>query len=127
MNLSAEEAVCVVANQEGFNHPAGVDPSPRVTRPIDESFVKRVFGQIGEWICDQTGIEIAADKQDVEMLRNARGNLSRQGKISYRGPVSSTHGLPLFKLDLTADETGGFAVCPRSARPGRPRPYVRVA
>lgn len=39
------------------------------------------------------------------MLTNPRGNPSCQGKLSYRGPVSSnTGGLPRIKLDLSADE-----------------------
>ena len=45
-----------------------------------------------------------ANLQEFEILRNPRGQLSCQGKISYKGPVSSTHGLPRIKLDLTADE-----------------------
>ena len=71
---------------------------------LDEAFLKRVFGEIGEWIYEQTGIEAPADKQEFEIYENPRGKLSCQGKISYKGPVSSTHGLPRIKLDLTADE-----------------------
>ena len=33
-----------------------------------------------------------------------RGNLSCQGKVSYKGPISPTRPLPRIKLDLTADE-----------------------
>ena len=53
---------------------------------------------------DQTGIEIPADKQKFDIYQNPRGQISCQGKISYKGPVSSTHALPRIKLDLTADE-----------------------
>lgn len=71
---------------------------------IDVNFLKRVFVEIGEWIYDETGIEIPADKQAFDIYSNPRGHLSCQGKISYKGPVSSSHGLPRIKLDLTADE-----------------------
>ena len=67
--------------------------------------MKDAFSDIGEWIYEQTGIEIPADGQEFEIYPNSRGQLSCQGKISYKGPVSSTHGLPRIKLDLTADES----------------------
>ena len=68
---------------------------------LDANFLKTVFSEIGEWIYEQTGIEIPADKQEFEIYQNPRGQVSCQGKISYKGPVSSTHGLPRIKLDLT--------------------------
>lgn len=71
---------------------------------LDADFLKDAFSDIGEWIYEQTGIEIPADGQEFEIYPNSRGQLSCQGKISYKGPVSSTHGLPRIKLDLTADE-----------------------
>lgn len=72
---------------------------------LDEAFLKRVFGEVSAWIYERTGLEFPANLQDFEMLTNPRGNASCQGKISYRGPVSSnTGGLPRVKLDLTADE-----------------------
>lgn len=71
---------------------------------LDADYLKTVFSEIGEWIYEHTGIEIPADKQQFEIYPNLRGQTSCQGKISYKGPVSSTHGLPRIKLDLTADE-----------------------
>ena len=71
---------------------------------LDADFLKRVFSETGKWIYEQSGIEIPADTQDFEIYRNPRGQLSCQGKISYKGPVSPTHRLPRIKLDLTADE-----------------------
>ncbi|KAB1082569.1 WYL domain-containing protein [Neorhizobium galegae] len=72
---------------------------------LDEAFLKRVFGEVSAWIYERTGLEFPADRQDFEMLTNPRGNPSCQGKLSYRGPVSSSSGgLPRVKLDLTADE-----------------------
>lgn len=72
---------------------------------LDEAFLKRVFGEISAWIYERTGLEFPAQSQDFELFANPRGNPSCQGKISYRGPVSSNSGgLPRVKLDLTADE-----------------------
>ena len=77
-----------------------------LTKPehLDADFLKIAFSEIGEWIYEQSGIEIPADKQEFEIYRNPRGQISCQGKISYKGHVSSTHGLPRVKLDLIADE-----------------------
>jgi predicted nucleotidyltransferase component of viral defense system len=72
---------------------------------IDQEFLKGAFAEIGEWIYEQTGIELPADRQDFDIFKNPRGNPSCQGKLSYRGPISpSAGGLPRIKLDLTADE-----------------------
>jgi predicted nucleotidyltransferase component of viral defense system len=89
---------------ETYRFSEDLDFTLRDPSHLEEGFLKRVFGEIGEWIYEETGIEIPADKQDFEFLLNPRGNPSCQGKISYRGPVSSTHALPRIKLDLTADE-----------------------
>ena len=70
---------------------------------IDEPFLKGVFAEIGEWIYENTGIEVPADRQEFDIYTNPRGTISCQGKLSYRGPVSS-RDLPRVKLDLTADE-----------------------
>lgn len=70
---------------------------------INQDFLKGVFAEIGEWIYDQTGIEVPADKQVFDIYTNPRGTISCQGKLSYRGPVSS-RDMPRVKLDLTADE-----------------------
>jgi predicted nucleotidyltransferase component of viral defense system len=72
---------------------------------LDEAFLKRVFGEVSAWIYERTGLEFPAHSQDFEIFANPRGNPSCQGKLSYRGPVSSSSGgLPRVKLDLTADE-----------------------
>ena len=70
---------------------------------LDEGFLKDAFAQIGEWIYDRSGIEVPAGKQGFDVYTNPRGTISCQGKISYRGPISS-RDLPRIKLDLTADE-----------------------
>ena len=72
---------------------------------LDEAFLKEVFAEIGEWVYEQSGLEVPADRQDFDIYDNPRGQKNCQGKISYRGPVSpTTGGWPRIKLDLTADE-----------------------
>lgn len=72
---------------------------------INVEFLQRVFGEVAEWIYEQTGIELPGDQQDFEIYQNPRGHTSCQGKLSYRGPISPRSGpLPRVKLDLTADE-----------------------
>lgn len=70
---------------------------------LTEAFLEKTLSEVGEWIEQQTGIQVPADKQKFDIYRNPRGNLSCQGKISYRGPVSA-RDMPRIKLDLTADE-----------------------
>jgi predicted nucleotidyltransferase component of viral defense system len=72
---------------------------------IDETFLQHAFGEISEWIYEQTGIEMPADQHRFEIYDNPRGRPACQGRLSYRGPVSPTAGgLPKVRLDLTADE-----------------------
>lgn len=72
---------------------------------LDLAFLKDVFAEIGEWVYEQCGLEMPADRQDFDIYDNSRGHKNCQGKISYRGPVSpTTGGWPRIKLDLTADE-----------------------
>lgn len=89
---------------ETYRFSEDLDFTLRDAGQIDEAFLKRVFAEIGERIHDETGIEIPAQLQEFEILQNPRGKIMCQGKISYKGPVSSSHGLPRIKLDLTADE-----------------------
>lgn len=73
--------------------------------PIDQEFLVSVFREIGEWIYEQTGIEIPEELQEFEIFPNPRGTVSCQGKLSYRGPIAPrAGGLPRIKLDLTLDE-----------------------
>lgn len=89
---------------ETYRFSEDLDFTLRRPEHLDADFLKGTFSEIGEWIYDQTGIEIPADKQEFDIYQNPRGRISCQGKISYKGPVSSTHALPRIKLDLTADE-----------------------
>ncbi len=72
---------------------------------LDETFLKEVFAEIGEWVYEQSGLELPADRQEFDIYDNPRGNKNCAAKISYRGPISpTTGGWPRIKLDLTADE-----------------------
>ncbi len=72
---------------------------------LDSGFLESVFAEIAEWVYEQCGLELPDGLRDFDIHKNPRGNLSCQGKISYRGPVSPrSGGLPRVKLDLTADE-----------------------
>jgi predicted nucleotidyltransferase component of viral defense system len=73
---------------------------------LDEAFLKDVFAEIGEWVYEQCGLEMPADRQDFDIYENPRGKKICQGKITFRGPVTPTAAAswPRIKLDLTADE-----------------------
>jgi predicted nucleotidyltransferase component of viral defense system len=89
---------------ETYRFSEDLDFTLRDAAHLDAHFLTRVFGEIGAWIYEETGIEVPADQQEFELFQNPRGNLACQGKISYKGPVSPTRPLPRIKLDLTADE-----------------------
>lgn len=72
---------------------------------INSNHLTMVFREIGEWVYENTGIEIPEGLQEFETFRNPRGTVSCQGKLSYRGPIAPRSGsLPRVKLDLTFDE-----------------------
>ena len=89
---------------ETYRFSEDLDFTLRDAAHLDEGFLKRVFAEVGAWVYEETGIEVPANKQEFEIYQNPRGTISCQGKLTYKGPVSSTHSLPRIKLDLTADE-----------------------
>lgn len=89
---------------ETYRFSEDLDFTLLIPEHLDADFLTGAFSEIGEWIYNQTGIEIPADKQEFDIYQNPRGQISCQGKISYKGPISSTYTLPRIKLDLTADE-----------------------
>ena len=75
------------------------------TDKIDNNFLTLVFRDIGEWVYENTGIELPNELQEFKTFQNPRGTSSCQGKLSYRGPIAPRSGnLPRIKLDLTLDE-----------------------
>ena len=90
---------------ETYRFSEDLDFTLRDESHLDETFLSEVFGEIGEWVYEQCGVEMPADRQNFDIYDNSRGQKNCQGKISYRGPVSpTTGGWPRIKLDLTADE-----------------------
>jgi hypothetical protein len=75
---------------ETYRFSEDLDFTLRDAAHLDEVFLKRVFTEIGAWVYEETGIEVPAAAQEFELFQNPRGNLSCQGKISYKGPVSPT-------------------------------------
>lgn len=75
---------------------------------INVEFLNSAFREIGEWVYDQSGINIMANKEEIplyiDIFENTRGNQACQARIYYRGPLSNQHSAPKIKLDLTADE-----------------------
>lgn len=72
---------------------------------LNVDFLVSTFQEIGDWTCEQSGIELRRDKVYLEVFRNRRERIAGQGRISYRGPIAPSSGdLPRVKLDLTSDE-----------------------
>ena len=88
---------------ETYRFSEDLDFTLRDAAHLEEGFLRDAFAQIGAWVYDHTGIEVPAERQEFDIYANPRGNLSCQGKLSYRGPVSP-RDMPRIKLDLTADE-----------------------
>ena len=71
---------------------------------LDEGFLGNAFGEVAEWVYDQTGIEVPPDQPRFDVYRNRRGGLNVEGRVYYRGPLQPRGSLARVKLDLTADE-----------------------
>ena len=81
---------------------------------LNLDFLVATFREIGEWVYEQTGIELPPDKVSFEVFQNPRWRPAGQGRISYRGPIAPAGDLPRVKLDLTVDEV---LVLPPVSRP----------
>ena len=72
---------------------------------INEAFLQQTLSEVVAWVETESGLAMPANQLSFDVYTNPRGRISCQGKIGYRGPVSSTSGgWPKIKLDLTADE-----------------------
>ena len=72
---------------------------------LDEEFLLGQFEQISEWIYEQSGIIIPADRQIFDIYDNPRGGRSCEGKVYYESYfVPGKKHIPKIKCDLTADE-----------------------
>jgi predicted nucleotidyltransferase component of viral defense system len=73
---------------------------------INVDFLRDTFADIANWIYEESGIEMPADRFIFEVYTNPRGVDSCQGRIFYKGPAtfSGKQSMPRIKLDLSADE-----------------------
>lgn len=62
-----------------------------------------IFSAVGDWVREESGIELVVEETAFRRRQNRRGNSTSQGRIAYRGPNPPPQ-LPKVKLDLTADE-----------------------
>ncbi|MFN8552593.1 MAG: nucleotidyl transferase AbiEii/AbiGii toxin family protein [Candidatus Obscuribacterales bacterium] len=90
---------------ETYRFSEDLDFTIREPRHIDQEFLKTQLTEVVRWVADQSGLNIPEEQIWIDIYDNPRGKPSCQGKIGYRGPVSSTTGgWPKIKIDLTADE-----------------------
>jgi hypothetical protein len=71
--------------------------------PDDPDELREAFGQIAEWLHEESGIELTVDNAAFRRRQNKRGKPTTQGRIAYHGP-NPQPVLPKVKLDITADE-----------------------
>ena len=62
-----------------------------------------IFRAIGEWIREESGIDLVVDDTSFRRRQNLRGKPTTQGRIAYRGP-NQPRELPKVRLDITSDE-----------------------
>ena len=92
---------------ETYRFSEDLDFTLRDESQLEESFLRRVLGEVIAWVADESGLTMPGDQLSFDIHNNPRGRLACQGKIGYRGPVSpasTAGGWPKIKLDLTADE-----------------------
>lgn len=71
--------------------------------PEEPEALMRIFGEVAQWVREESGLELVLDDRSFQRKRNRRGNPTTQGRISYRGP-NANPTMPKVKLDLTSDE-----------------------
>lgn len=89
---------------ETYRFSEDLDFTLRDEAHLDERFLARAFDEIGEWIYEQSGVELPRDARTFEIFTNPRGKRAGQGRVGYRGPNARAGGAPRIKLDLAADE-----------------------
>jgi predicted nucleotidyltransferase component of viral defense system len=72
---------------ETYRFSEDLDFTLRDANQINGDFLKRVFAEIGEWIYEETGIEIPVEKQDFEIYQNPRGTVVNASLKSYQSPA----------------------------------------
>lgn len=91
---------------ETYRFSEDLDFTLRDPSHLNVDILLTTFAQIADWIYEQSGIEIPADRMKFEIYTNPRNVESCQGRVYYKGPAtySGKHSMPRIKLDLSADE-----------------------
>lgn len=72
--------------------------------PEEPEDLQHIFTDVGEWLREESGIDLILDAKAFQRRRNRRGRPTTLGRIGYRGP-NETRGIPpKVKFDLTSDE-----------------------
>jgi predicted nucleotidyltransferase component of viral defense system len=71
--------------------------------PEDPEELMRIFGDVAEWVREESGMEMVLDEKSFQRRKNKRDNPTAQGRIAYNGP-NGNPTMPKVKLDLTSDE-----------------------
>jgi predicted nucleotidyltransferase component of viral defense system len=85
--------------------------------PEEPEALMPIFGEVAEWIREESGLELVLQDNSFQRKRNKRGNPTTLGRIAYRGP-NGNPTMPKVKLDLTSDEV--LAARPAFRRIGHP-------
>jgi predicted nucleotidyltransferase component of viral defense system len=85
--------------------------------PEEPEALMPIFGEVAEWIREESGLELVLQDNSFQRKRNKRGNPTTLGRIAYRGP-NGNPTMPKVKLDLTSDEV--LADRPAFRRIGHP-------
>jgi predicted nucleotidyltransferase component of viral defense system len=89
---------------ETYRFSEDLDFTLRDEAHLDEAFLAHTFDEIGDWVYEQSGIELPREARAFEIFTNPRGRMAGQGRVGYRGPNARVGGTPRIKLDLAADE-----------------------
>jgi predicted nucleotidyltransferase component of viral defense system len=88
---------------ETFRFSEDLDFTIMAGGPDEPGDLQRAFGEIADWLREESGIELTVDDTAFRRRRNRRGNPTTQGRIAYRGPNPQPVS-PKVKLDITTDE-----------------------
>jgi predicted nucleotidyltransferase component of viral defense system len=72
--------------------------------PEEPEDLQRIFTEVGQWLREESGIELILDTKAFARRRNRRGHPTTQGRIAYRGPNPTRGVPPKVKFDITSDE-----------------------
>ena len=68
---------------ETYRFSEDLDFTLRDESHLDEAFLKEQFGQMAEWLYENAGIELPADRFVFDVYKNPRGHLSCEGRVYY--------------------------------------------